>query len=111
MPAPNLSTFDRSLAYVIGIDDYIPPIPRLLTARADAESLANCLEANHGYTVHRLTSDVTLGALESLQKQMLTEVTADDRVLFYFAGHGVAPDLEARSGYLLPGSACRDNPK
>ncbi len=96
--------FVRSLALVVGIDDYRHGIPPLRTAANDARRLACILEEDHGYQVHLLVEDVTLarlkGALEDIQ------VDADDRLLFYFAGHGVALDGDnGPAGYLVPGDA------
>jgi hypothetical protein len=107
------SGFSRSLAYVVGINDYQPPVLRLTTARRDALRLAAVLKHLHGYTVRLLTKGATIGALGDLRKRMLGEVTPDDRVLFYFAGHGIPPDdtdtRERRAGYLLPQSAQLNN--
>lgn len=97
--------FRRSLAYVVGINGYARPIPSLDAAAIDANALGDLLASQHGYTVHRLTGTVTSDDLEQLRMKMATEVRCDDRVLFYFAGHGLAPDdvgiTERRAGYLL----------
>lgn len=45
------SGFSRSLAFIIGINDYQPPVPRLMSARRDARRLAAVLKYLHDYTV------------------------------------------------------------
>jgi hypothetical protein len=83
------SGFKRSLAVVVGIDDYQHGIPPLKTAANDARRLAHILERDYGYQVQLLVEDVTL---ERLKRELGTvEVEADDWVLFYFAGHSVVP--------------------
>src|SRR5262249_5202246 len=55
--------FARAVALVVGINDYSDDIPALCTPVADATRLADLLEEDHGYTVCRLTQDVTLRRL------------------------------------------------
>jgi WD40 repeat protein len=101
--------FKRSLAYLVGINVYERPIPSLQTPVDDAKALAELLARKHGYTVRCLLRKVTSDELTKLQVRIRAEVGPDDRVLFYFAGHGLAPDdvgaKERRAGYLLPSDA------
>ncbi len=109
LPPP---TFHRSLAVVIGINDYARGIPPLRTAVNDARRLGALLAAQHGYEVIELLDGAaTRARLVSLLKDELpSRVGADDRVCFYFAGHGVAIDgHDGPNGYLLPVDASRSD--
>ncbi len=104
------SPFAHSYAVVIGIDHYRGSIPALRTAVNDARRLGELLATDHGYDVTAvLDADATHANITSLLKTTLpAKVGADDRVLFYFAGHGVARDGDdGPAGYLLPVDAQR----
>ena len=95
---------------VIGIDRYAAGIPALRTAVNDARRLGELLAAEHGYAVTALLdADASQARITQLLTQELpAQVQPDDRVLFYFAGHGVARDGdEGPNGYLLPADAQR----
>jgi hypothetical protein len=105
-PAP----FAHSIAVVIGINQYSNGVPALRTAVNDARHLGELLGTAHGYDVTTmLDADASLARLTTLLTQELpARVGPDDRVLFYFAGHGVARDSdEGPNGYLLPVDARR----
>ena len=104
--------FEHSLAVVIGIDAYGHGIPRLTTAVNDATRLAKLLQDAHGYETILLTEPtigqpVTLERLRTLFSQDLkARLGEDDRLLVYFAGHGVALDGDdGPRGYLVPQDA------
>jgi WD40 repeat protein len=100
-----MSSFRSSNAVVIGIDDYRDGIPPLRTAVNDASRLAEILEKEHGYQVHRLVEDVTKARLEAFFTQTL-RIGPGDRLLVYFAGHGIALDGDdGPAGYLIPQDA------
>ncbi|MEM9149919.1 MAG: caspase family protein [Cyanobacteria bacterium P01_F01_bin.3] len=104
------SSFSRSLAVIIGIDKYSKGISPLQTAVNDAKALAQLLHLEHGYDVKLLVDEsATLEKLRDLLENALPEeITEDDRVLFYFAGHGVAADSgDGPTGYLIPQDADR----
>jgi Caspase domain len=104
------SPFHRSIAVVIGINTYTNGIPALRTAANDARRLGALLKDAHGYDLTLLVDgDATQAALTELFTRTLPgTVTENDRVLFYFAGHGVARDGdEGPNGYLLPSDARR----
>jgi WD40 repeat protein len=104
-----MSEFSRSLAVVIGIDDYRNGINSLQTATNDAREIARILEQEHNYDQVWLLLDAqaTRTALEQLLEQILVEkIQADDRLFFYFAGHGIALNGdEGPKGYLVPQDA------
>jgi len=103
--------FRKSHAVVVGIDDYGHGIPALRTAVNDARRIAAVLEQDFEYEVKLLDKDATLGRLRTLFDEALPrEIEADDRLLVYFAGHGVALDGDdGPAGYLVPQDARRDD--
>jgi prepilin-type processing-associated H-X9-DG protein len=106
-----LHGFRRSQAVVMGIDAYAHGIPPLRTAVNDARRVAGVLEADFGYAVRLLADDVTRDRLRALFEDSLpAEVQADDRLLVYFAGHGIALDGDdGPAGYLVPQDARPDD--
>ncbi|HEU4881494.1 MAG TPA: caspase family protein, partial [Longimicrobium sp.] len=106
------SGFAKSWAVVVGIDAYRDGIAALRTARGDAEALGELLRERHGYrVVVRTDADATRERLlRLLCEELPARVEADDRVLFCFAGHGVALDGEGGpEGYLVPQDARADD--
>ncbi|HEX7312945.1 MAG TPA: caspase family protein [Pyrinomonadaceae bacterium] len=104
--------FKRSLAVVLGINTYGNDIPPLRTAANDARAVATLLEQRHGYDVLlHSDGDVSLSKIRELLNSSLSRtVGPEDRVLFYFAGHGVAADGDdGPVGYLIPQDARRDD--
>ncbi|KYC38379.1 hypothetical protein WA1_36970 [Scytonema hofmannii PCC 7110] len=110
--------FQRNFAVIIGINDYSNGVPPLETAVPDARELARILE-DYKYTVRRLLNqDASLEGLNQLlaafhaQKLPLAQevdLNENDRIVFYFAGHGLALDAleneEGPAGYLVPADA------
>jgi hypothetical protein len=103
--------FRTSHAVVIGIDRYGHGIPPLRTAVNDARRVAQVLAADYGYDVHLLDDDVTLARLRDVFGAVLAQaIGGDDRLLVYFAGHGVALDGDdGPAGYLIPQDARGDD--
>ncbi len=105
-----MSEFTRSVAVVVGINKYQNGISKLHTATEDATELSRILTKTYNYEVVRLLDEEA--TLENL-KQLLLETlpnkirpTEEDRVLFYFAGHGTALNSEdGPTGYLVPQNA------
>jgi len=100
--------FERSLAVVIGINQYENGISPLRTAVADAQAIAQSLAQSHGYEVITLLDDdAQLQSLQTLiQNTLPAQVTQNSRILFYFAGHGIAQDGDdGPAGYLIPKDA------
>lgn len=107
-----MSDFNRSFGIILGINAYQNGVPKLSTAAADAQKLNQILKDKHEYEcLLRVDQDVTLAGLKKLLDEDLPQlVTNDDRVLFYFAGHGVATNGdEGPEGYLLPQDARLDD--
>lgn len=114
-----MATFRRSIAVVVGINTYEHGLPRLQAAVSDAAAIAACLKEQHGYTTQPLLDEAAtlqglrdcLGSWLLNGHDALEKVGPDDRVLFYFAGHGVELETDAGPvGYLLPHNAARDDP-
>ncbi|MBN4006375.1 caspase family protein [Nostoc sp. LPT] len=123
--------FNRNFAIIIGINDYVNGIRELETAVPDADKLAQILQEQHQnlkqqyqaenkYEVQLLLNQhVTLSKLKELiedfkQGQIPFDnekvaITKSDRILFYFAGHGIALEAlenqEGPVGYLIPQDA------
>ncbi|MEA5595446.1 caspase family protein [Rivularia sp. UHCC 0363] len=100
--------FSRNLAFIIGINNYKNGISSLKTAVNDAKKLVETLREKHGYQAWVCLDEVaTLNNLNQLLEKTLPEqVTENDRLLFYFAGHGVALNGDdGPAGYLIPQDA------
>ena len=104
--------FRQSHAVVIGIDQYGQGIPPLRTAVNDASRIAQVLEKDYGYSVRVVTENASLARLKALFDETLPgEIESDDRLLVYFAGHGIAlAGDDGPTGYLVPQDA-RDQDK
>ena len=100
---PNIQLpFTTSHAFIVGINDYQHLTP-LSTAVNDARVIAERLADQHGFTVHAPLLNATHQSLRKLLKEDIPKLVGpDDRVLFYFAGHGIALDgEEGPNGYLV----------
>ncbi|MCY7277043.1 MAG: caspase family protein, partial [Phormidesmis sp. CAN_BIN44] len=100
--------FQYSLAVVIGIDDYRNGVPSLKTPVNDAQTLATILKDKHGYEVELLMNDeANCTALRNLlETELPKRLSKNDRLLFYFAGHGIALNGDdGPEGYLIPSGA------
>lgn len=79
-------------AIVIGIENYLTPgIGKVRYAEADAQAIALALE-ELGFTVDcvLLSEKATKNTIEHKISDLLDSLQPDDRVLFYYAGHGFA---------------------
>jgi WD40 repeat protein/energy-coupling factor transporter ATP-binding protein EcfA2 len=106
----NTSEFQLNLAVVIGINDYHNGIPALGTAKQDAEAIAEILARDYHYQVHLITDHQATS--QHLQQWLETDLPATlnrltpSRLLFYFAGHGIALNGDdGPQGYLIPQDA------
>jgi len=104
--------YEESRAVVIGIDRY-EHLPGLTGAVRDAGMVAAALE-QRGMDVRLLRNrEATREAItELLGDQLPQEVGWNDRVLVYFAGHGVTTGVgDTAMGYLMPVEADKDKPR
>jgi hypothetical protein len=109
---PPTAPFDASIAVVVGINEYGKGIPSLRTAANDARRVAKTLADLHGYNVIEIIgAEATRDRITKLlTSELPARVGPNDRVLFYWAGHGVALDGDTGpNGYLLPADAERGN--
>jgi uncharacterized caspase-like protein len=91
--------FGRYHALVIGNDDY-RHLPRLKTAVADAEAVAEVLRGQYGFDVELLRNASRADILRALNRYR-AELTTDDNLLIYYAGHGWL-DQETNTGFWQP---------
>lgn len=101
--------FGRSHAFIIGIDQY-EHVPPLQTAVSDASKLAEVLEKQQHFLVHPPLLNAKGEAIRDLLHKTLGKgqeiVGKDDRVIFYFAGHGTPADGDdGPAGFILPADA------
>ncbi|MGD2181441.1 caspase family protein [Lusitaniella coriacea LEGE 07167] len=106
--------FKRNLAFIVGINNYTNGISPLKTAVDDAKKLTETLRTQHGYQIWVCLDEIaTLKNLtQFIEKTLPKNVRARDRLLFYFAGHGVALNGDdGPQGYLIPQDASLGNTK
>jgi hypothetical protein len=98
--------FARHHAFIVGIDAY-EKVSVLRTAVSDARRLAEVLAGTQRFDVHPPVLDARGADLRTLLRETMPRlVAADDRVLVYFAGHGIAADGDdGPAGYLVPADA------
>lgn len=134
--------FERNFAVIIGIDKYKDDnIRNLETAVNDAEKFAEIIKKRHEYLIDKYKKSNQYNVLlltdenaaksklyelaenfkkgktsffeEETGKIITTEVKKNDRLLFYFAGHGLAreaeQDQEGPMGYFIPQDAIKDD--
>jgi WD40 repeat protein len=109
----NSSEFKLNLAVVVGINDYQNGVPALGTARQDAEAIARILQDDYQYQVTLMTDTTsTPPTLQDLRQVLeinlpnIIQTANPSRLLFYFAGHGIALNGEdGPQGYLIPSDA------
>ncbi|QHI69070.1 caspase family protein [Tichowtungia aerotolerans] len=94
-------------ALVIGIGDYNGTgWLQLGTARADAEEIGDVLHERYGFHVTKLTDhQATRGNILRALDQLM-QLTSNDALLIYFAGHG-SYDESMGEGYWIPFGAER----
>ena len=103
-----MSQFQRNLAIAIGINNYTNGIASLSTAVNDAKEIAQILEREHDYQVWGLLNEqATLtGCWRLLEEFLPNNVEESDRLIFYFAGHGIALNSnDGLEGFLIPQDA------
>ncbi|MCA0237181.1 MAG: caspase family protein [Bacteroidetes bacterium] len=105
--------FPASHAFLVGVQDYRYVAP-LQTPVNDIKSLAEVLQIEaHGFHVHELLINPEKEALETYFETTIPGIVKEnDRVLIYFAGHGIAIDEAGQTepkGFLLPVDARRSD--
>jgi uncharacterized caspase-like protein len=98
----------RSVVAVIGIDDYAA-WPKLGNAVSDATGISGLFQ-RLGFvevTAPLLDSAATCQAMRSLVVDDLAQLSRDDSLVLFFAGHGHTQtinlgDVSVKTGYLIP---------
>ena len=107
--------YDDSWALVVGINDY-DTVQDLNYAVEDALAIKNMLINQYGFKRSNVRYLIDKEATQSNIKKELSnlrkKVGENDRVVFYFAGHGETEELgidEGDIGFLLPSDADTDD--
>lgn len=104
--------FARSHALVVGVNAYDPArgVAPLNNAVADAEAVASALMRHQGFAAQLLV-DAACGDLRTALRDLVARVAAEDRVVVYFAGHGLWRDDDGGpAGFLLLRDAMTRDP-
>ena len=105
--------YDNSYALIIGIDKY-ENVPNLDYAVSDANSIASLLRDNFNFPSKNVKVLLNNEATYLNIRESLDEISSlakeNDRVLIFFAGHGLTNDLPdgGEMGYILPIDGKRD---
>jgi len=105
--------YDNSYALIIGIDKY-ENVPNLDYAVSDANSIASILKDNFNFPSKNVKVLLNNEATYLNIRESLDEISSlakeNDRVLIFFAGHGLTNDLPdgGEMGYILPIDGKRD---
>jgi hypothetical protein len=98
-PAVPRLNFGRYHALVVGNQAY-RQLPKLETAIADARAVADILANKYGFKVTLLT-DATRYEFLSAMNKLRSELTENDNLVIYYAGHGEI-DRANQRGHWLP---------
>jgi|GEM_PF-6055976 len=101
-PALSSLRYGNYHALVIGIDNY-RNIPKLQTATHDARAVAKLLQSAYGFSV-KLLIDATRSQISDAFDELRKNLTEQDNLLIYYAGHGYL-DTSSDRGYWLPADA------
>lgn len=105
---PDLSGKGKYYALIIGINSY-RYIDRLQTAVNDAKRVEQILKSNYLFeTKVILDQAATRENIMNVMNDYRSRLTPDDKLLIYYAGHGVH-DKVADASYWLPVDARKDN--
>ena len=112
--SPTEALYEQSWAVIVGINDYGGQFTHLANARNDAQAIADLLQNTYGFEDDHvfllLGEDATRNAiLEWLRDKLPEKAGPNDRVIFFFAGHGTTRESGRghRRGYLIPYGARR----
>ncbi len=103
--------YHHSWAVVIGIDAY-QDLPPLGGAVRDANRVAEFLKSQGFQVTTLINGQASRAAItELIGDRLPNQVGPNDRVIVYFAGHGLSRGQgDAAMGYLMPAEAKRDAP-
>ncbi len=105
-----LPQIERKIAVLFGINDYADRnIPQLTNAVPDAEMVGTLMAERLGYEVRVVKNPGKADIVRTLN-QLSADVSRNDSVIIYYAGHGYLID-KTGVGYWLPGDASSRSPK
>jgi hypothetical protein len=102
----------KYVALIIAVEDYDhPDISDLDQPISDATRFSNLIQAEYNFDKENITIMENPSKAEIFGKlvQMRKEITPEDNLLIYYAGHGKW-DAEMKIGYWLPSDASPGNP-
>ena len=105
-----IGLYEQSHALVIGVSDYTAGWPDLESVTKDVQEVSAALEGQ-GFNVVRIL-DPTKRELAAAFGDFIDEYGYDpeNRLLFYYSGHGYTQELHGRQvGYLVPSDAPNPN--
>ena len=108
-PVPNAMKgieFGKYYALIIGNDNYLH-MTNLSSAGNDARAVERLLREKYGFTTQLLLDADRYTMLSALNK-LMQELTEEDNLLIYYAGHGELDNVNLR-GYWLPVDAEQDS--
>jgi len=107
--------YDNSWALIIGINDY-ENVPDLHYAVEDALAIKNMLINEFNFSRNNvrvlIDKEATQSNINKEMSKLLKSAGVNDRVVFYFAGHGETEELgleEVATGFLMPSDADVEN--
>ncbi len=104
---PAVTGKSNTYAIIVGITDYAE-LPKVAFADRSASSFAELLRRQYGVTPERMITLVNEEAtgvrLMSRLRSMSARLTKNDRLIFYYAGHG-APSPDGQNTLLVPQDA------
>lgn len=107
-----IGLYESSYALVIGVSDYTSGWPRLPEVKNDVQAVKEVLES-HGFRVIVEGNPAHRGDLDRAFDDFINQYghNPDDRLLFYFAGHGHTIKLAygGEMGYIVPADAPNPN--
>lgn len=98
--------FGRYVALLIGNNDYAA-MPDLNTPIRDVQAISDVLSRRYGFETRILTNATRYQVLSALN-DLRAELTSDDNLLIYYAGHGELDETNMR-GHWLPIDAEADS--
>lgn len=107
------SEYDDSWALVIGVNNYAHVSP-LEYATNDAKAIASVLKERFSFPELNvellLDEDATLKNIQSAVHKLAKETAEDDRVVIFYAGHGLTlPAYGREAGFLVPVDGLADD--
>ncbi len=102
----NARPFGKSIAFLVGVGNYQYVRPTLSYVKNDVAEMKQFLLDRAGFDVVYVALDNVANADlvdNFMLKSLKQELTPQDRLLFYFSGHGA--DLDAGEGYMQFGRA------